>query len=122
MTALPLNTPPFILVQPQGQSALLGQIVMFKVVANGSVPLSYQWFFGPDPLPGETGPTLTVSFDFPDQAGDYHVVVSNDAGSATSDPATLSGPNQPPASGAFPRCRPKIHRLVGVEHQSRRAQ
>jgi hypothetical protein len=92
-----LNTPPFILVQPQDRSALPGEIVVFKVVANGSVPLSYQWFFGPDPLPGETGPTLTVSFDFPDQGGDYRVVVSNDAGSVTSDAATLSGPNQPPS-------------------------
>jgi hypothetical protein len=89
-TALPAGTTPFIVQQPQSVNPSLGSRVTFNVRANGSAPLSYQWFFGPDALPGETHPELSFTLDFPDQAGDYSVEVSNPFGSVRSSPATLT--------------------------------
>lgn len=83
-TALPPDTAPFIVENPQGVQATVGDRVVLMVRANGSAPLSYQWFFGPDPLPGETGPSLTLQLDYPDQAGDYSVEVSNPFGVVSS--------------------------------------
>ncbi len=75
--ALPAGTAPFIVTQPQDVLAGINDTVTLSVRANGSAPLNYQWFFGPDPLPGENGPTFSVLIEFPDQAGDYSVEVSN---------------------------------------------
>lgn len=83
-TALPPDTAPFIVEDPQGVQATVGDRVVLMVRANGSAPLSYQWFFGPDPLLDETGPSLTLQLDFPDQAGDYSVEVSNPFGFVSS--------------------------------------
>jgi hypothetical protein len=88
--ALPPGTAPFIVQQPRSVARVVTQTASFSVGANGSQPISYQWFFGPDPLPGETGPTLSFLIEFPDQAGQYSVEVSNPFGSVRSDPAILS--------------------------------
>lgn len=88
-TALPAGTAPFIVQQPQPFTATLGERVTYTVRANGSPALTYQWFFGFDPLPGETAPTLSFTLDFPDQAGDYSVEITSPFGSAHSDAATL---------------------------------
>ena len=82
--ALPPGTMPFIVTQPQGILAGINDTVTLSVRANGSAPLSYQWFNGPDPLPGQNGPTLSLFIDFPDVAGDYSVEVSNGFGSVHS--------------------------------------
>lgn len=88
-TALPPDTAPFIVEEPQGVQATIGDRVVLSVRANGSAPLSYQWFFGPDLLPGEMGPSLTLQLDYPDQAGDYSVEVSNPFGSVSSQAARV---------------------------------
>src|SRR6185295_19189366 len=72
-TALPAGTAPFIVEQPHSVNATLGSRVTFSARANGSAPLTYQWFFGADPIFGETRPELSFTLDFPDQAGDYVV-------------------------------------------------
>jgi len=89
-TALPAGTAPFIVEQPQSVNPSLGSRVTFRVRANGSGPLSYQWFYGNDALPGENSPELSFTLDFPDQAGDYHVEVSNAFGSVLSATAALT--------------------------------
>jgi len=89
-TALPAGTAPFIVQQPQNINPSLGSRVTFSVRANGSAPLSYQWFFGNDALPGETRPELSFTLDFPDQAGDYRVEVRNAFGTVLSSTATLT--------------------------------
>jgi hypothetical protein len=94
--ALPPNTAPFIVVQPQSVSADVGQTATLRVQANGSAPLTYQWFFGPDPIPNENGPALNVFIEFPDQYGAYTVEISNPFGTITSDPALIHAPNLPP--------------------------
>lgn len=56
-----------------------------SVVANGTAPLGYHWFFnGPtQPIPGASNSVLTLSNIQPAQAGTYTVVVSNQFGTAT---------------------------------------
>jgi hypothetical protein len=87
--ALPAGTAPFIVTQPQGASLAVGQVATFSVRANGSAPVEYQWYFGPDPIPGANSPTLTFPVEFTDVAGDYSVEVSNGFGLIRSQPARL---------------------------------
>ncbi len=74
-----------------------GGSASFTVEASGA-GLTYQWF-GPGgvaltdsdgEIEGSTSGTLTVFNAEPGDAGDYTVVVTNSAGSVTSDAATLS--------------------------------
>ena len=81
---------PSITTQPSSQTANVGDTVTFRVVASGTPPLSYQWKKDGGDIPGATGPDLTlVSVQLAD-AGSYNVEVGNNAGVATSDPATLT--------------------------------
>ena len=74
-----------------------GGSASFTVEASGA-GLTYQWF-GPGgvaltdsdgEIEGSTSGTLTVFNAEPGDAGDYTVVVTNSAGSVTSDAASLS--------------------------------
>src|SRR5581483_3883475 len=58
--------------------------------ASGSVPLSYLWTFGGNPLAGATVSSLSLTNVQPNQAGNYAVVVTNSVGSVTSTVATLT--------------------------------
>jgi alpha-tubulin suppressor-like RCC1 family protein len=82
--------PPQITTQPASQSANVGGSVSFTVVATGDAPLSYQWRRGDSDLPTATSATLTLNPLLYDDRGDYRVVVTNTAGSVTSDIAVLS--------------------------------
>jgi len=82
--------PPAIAAQPQNQSAVEGQDVTFSVTATGTAPLSYQWTFNGMPLPGGNEASITLqSVDLAD-AGEYRVVITNEAGSITSDATSLA--------------------------------
>jgi poly(beta-D-mannuronate) lyase len=92
--------PPGITSQPTNQTVLTGANATFTVVATGTAPLSYQWYFDTTTsLLDETNSSLTlISVDASDE-GDYHVEVSNAHGTpAVSDAATLTviPTNQPP--------------------------
>jgi Immunoglobulin I-set domain len=83
--------PPRIVTQPVGpQTAREGATIIFSVVATGDPPLLYQWRKDDVDIDGETTPTLTLSFVDDSDEGDYDVVVSNNSGTVTSDPATLT--------------------------------
>ncbi|HEX8291143.1 MAG TPA: immunoglobulin domain-containing protein, partial [Pyrinomonadaceae bacterium] len=82
--------PPTITTQPASQTANTGSGVTFGVVAGGTAPFNYQWQKNGSDIAGANGPGLTLSNVQPSDAGDYSVEVSNDAGVATSDPATLT--------------------------------
>ncbi len=92
---------PVITTQPTSQTVLVGADVSFKVVATGTAPLSYQWQKDTVNIAGATGDTLALTGVVSGDAGSYRVVVSNAAGSATSDAATLTvntqQENVPPA-------------------------
>ena len=91
------NPPPIITAQPQSQTVIVGSNVTFSVGAIGLPPLTYQWQFNAAALPAATNSTLTLTNVQFSQAGDYTVVVSNNAGSVTSAVATLTVILPPPA-------------------------
>jgi hypothetical protein len=81
---------PRILNQPVPQSAFEGSAATFTVSAVGALPLSFQWQFNSDNIPGATGQTLVIpSVDYAN-AGNYTVVVSNAMNTAASQPAQLT--------------------------------
>ena len=81
--------PPFIVSQPSGQVVAAGSSASLSVAADGSTPLSYEWFFDGKSLSGETDAALAVSEITSNQAGLYSVRVSNRYGSVLSSNATL---------------------------------
>ena len=83
--------PPAIITQPQSQTVLKNQSASFYVVASGTGPLSYQWFFNGVSLGiAATNATLSLNNVKAGQAGAYTVVMTNSMGSVTSAVATLT--------------------------------
>jgi uncharacterized repeat protein (TIGR02543 family) len=81
------GTLPTITVQPVSQNVSPGSSVSLTVAAEGSPPLSYQWRVNGTNLPGANSATLQLNNVQSSDTGLYDVVVSNSAGSVTSDPA-----------------------------------
>jgi endonuclease/exonuclease/phosphatase family metal-dependent hydrolase len=81
---------PQIITQPADQTVTVGSNASFSVVAQGSVPLSYQWSFSGTNLMGQSGSTLVLTNAGFDQAGPYSVFVSNSVGSTNSESAMLT--------------------------------
>jgi len=70
--------PPSITTQPQSQTVNQGDNVTFAVVASGSPPFSYQWYFNQtQAIPWGVTSTLTITNVQPANAGSYSVVVHN---------------------------------------------
>ncbi len=88
--ALAVLVPPSIIRQPINQTATNGMNVIFTTVATGTSPLGYQWLFNGTPLPGQNGTFLVLSSVQARQAGNYSVLVTNIAGSASSSNANLT--------------------------------
>jgi hypothetical protein len=86
---LDVLVPAVILVAPQNVSAVPGITVTFSVTAYSPIPLSYQWQFNGEDLPGRTGPTLTIPNVQPADGGDYTVLVSDALSTISSPKATL---------------------------------
>ena len=63
-----------------------GSNVVLSVSFNGTPPFNYQWRFNGVPIPGATNATLTLNNLADANSGNYSVVASNEAGSATSAP------------------------------------
>jgi hypothetical protein len=81
---------PAITTQPSNASVTAGASVTFTVAASGSSPLTYQWQKGGATIAGATSATYTISTTTMNDAGTYTCVVTNSAGSATSNAATLT--------------------------------
>ena len=89
---------PTILTPPQNQTVLPGAGAIFNVAASGSTPLSYQWYFNTNTaIAGANNSSLTLNNVQATNAGTYHVVVNNLAGSVTSSVALLLLDNSPVA-------------------------
>jgi len=82
------STAPTITGQPQNLTLSPGQNALFSVTASGGT-LTYQWMKDGVAINGATGSTLSVSAVKVSDAGNYTVVVTNSAGSVTSNAATL---------------------------------
>ncbi|PYU79906.1 MAG: hypothetical protein DMG50_22065, partial [Acidobacteria bacterium] len=79
----PKNSPPAapsITTQPANQTVTAGQMATFAVAAAGTAPLSYQW------QKSYTTPATTSA----DNNSQFTIVVSNTAGSVTSNAALLT--------------------------------
>ncbi|MBI5424829.1 MAG: immunoglobulin domain-containing protein [Opitutae bacterium] len=83
-------TAPSITTQPAAQTVNVGASVSFIVAASGTAPLSYEWRKDGATIAGATSSTFTIAAAANGDAGTYSVVVSNSAGSATSNGATLT--------------------------------
>ena len=81
--------PARITSQPQSQTNRAGTTATFTVTATGTAP-GYQWYQGATPIGGATNAALTLLNVQDANAGSYHVVLSNAAGTVTSSDATLT--------------------------------
>ncbi|MCX6924577.1 MAG: immunoglobulin domain-containing protein [Verrucomicrobia bacterium] len=85
-----IASPPTILVPPWNRTAVAGRFMDFVVSAEGSLPLSYQWFFNGSAVAGATGTDLHFTNVQVSQSGNYTVVVTNVFGGIRSAPAVLN--------------------------------
>src|SRR5437773_2123290 len=82
---------PSITTQPVNQTVTVGQTATFTVVATGTAPLSYQWQKNGTAISGATSASYTTAATTSsDNSAQFVVVVSNTAGSVTSNAATLT--------------------------------
>ena len=95
--------PPAITTHPADLTVAEGQTATFTVAATSSVTLTYQWQRDDADIPGATSvtyetPATTLAAD----GAQFTCIVSNSAGSVTSDPATLTVNLAPPAIATHP--------------------
>ena len=98
------DTPPVITLQPGNATVTLGATASFSTSASGTPTLAYQWQRAPAGSSTFTVISGANSVDYTtpatlasDNGAQYRVVVSNGAGSATSNAATLTvTSNTPP--------------------------
>jgi hypothetical protein len=82
---------PVITTQPSNMTVAVSQMATFSVVAAGTAPLSYQWQKNAANINGATGSGYTTpATASTDNGSKFQVVVSNSAGSITSNAATLT--------------------------------
>ena len=98
-------TAPTITQHPAAQTATAGQSATFTVAAGGTDPLSYQWQRNGSPIAGAVAASYTTpATTLADSGASFLVVVSNSAGTATSNPAVLTVSSSPappvPPSGS----------------------
>jgi hypothetical protein len=82
-------SPPVITINPVSQTIGSGGSVLFEVLATGTPPLNYQWFFNGQPITNATGTFFGISNVQLENAGNYFATVANFFGSVTSSVAAL---------------------------------
>ena len=102
----PQSAAPTISTQPINVTVNVGQPATFSVVAAGTSPLTYQWQRNSANISAANSTSYTIpATAAADSGATFDVVVSNSAGTLTSNPATLtvsaSGPPPPPPAGAM---------------------
>jgi hypothetical protein len=83
------NPPPTISAHPQSVSVTKGGTLTLSAVVNGA-NLSFQWKHNGVAIAGANGPSYTKTSVTESDAGTYTLIVSNDADSITSQPATVT--------------------------------
>lgn len=81
---------PVITQSPAAATGYAGRTAKFAVSADGTAPLSYQWFKGNTALEGATNDTLVVEAVMADNGAIFKAVVTNQLGAATSAGAALT--------------------------------
>src|ERR1700728_881606 len=98
------NTAPWIGTQPLNQYAVLGTPATFSVMAYGSPPLTYQWYFNGAAIDPATSSTYTIPAIAINDAGTFTVTVKSNysSGSTNSANATLTIVIPPQVSNIAP--------------------
>jgi Abnormal spindle-like microcephaly-assoc'd, ASPM-SPD-2-Hydin len=82
---------PAILTQPTNRTVTAGQIASFSVASTGTAPLMYQWKRGGAAIIGANSSNYSTAVTTSaDNGAQFSVTVSNGAGTATSNAATLT--------------------------------
>jgi glucose/arabinose dehydrogenase len=84
------STAPSISSHPANVTVAAGQSASFTVAASGTAPLAYQWQRNGVNIANATSPTFTLTTTAADNGAMFRAVVSNAAGSVTSNAATLT--------------------------------
>lgn len=80
-----------VITGPSNQSVNVGQNAIFSISVTGTGPFSYQWFLNGILIPGATGPSYAkTNVKLSDSGGQYSIQVTNSAGTANSQIATLT--------------------------------
>lgn len=83
--------PPVIYQQPQGLVVTAPAVATFTVYAQGTWPMTYQWYKNGVAIAGATDNTFTSSeTTTADNGAKFTVIISNSAGKVTSAPAILT--------------------------------
>ena len=91
LTVTDLAVAPAITRQPENLSVITGTTASFSVSATGTSPFSYQWKKNGTDISGATASTYTTpATSSADNDAVFTVVVSNSAGTATSNTARLT--------------------------------
>ena len=91
LTVNSADTKPTITGQPENQSVTVGQTATFSVSASGTTPFTYQWQKNSANITGATNSSYTTpATTSADNGAKFDVIVTNSAGSATSNQATLT--------------------------------
>ena len=95
--------PPVITNNPVSFTNVAGGNATFTVLAGGSAPLAYQWYFNTNTaLSDATNTSFPLTGIRASQTGYYQVVITNGGGSITSTPASLVVTNPLPATLTAP--------------------
>ena len=86
---LTVNESPSIVTQPISSIACSGSSAMLSVSANGTAPLSYQWYKGGSPITGAISNAYIIGSATTTDAGSYYCKVTNTCSIVTSNTATL---------------------------------
>ena len=85
-----VGSAPTVSIQPLSQAVIAGGTVNLSVIVDGTAPFGYQWRKDGTPILGATTATFTLSSVQSSDAAAYAVVISNPAGSSTSNVAILA--------------------------------
>jgi outer membrane protein assembly factor BamB len=84
-------TAPQITTQPANETVSVGQAASFKVIASGTAPLQYEWRKNGSAIAGAASSTyITAATVSGDNGSTFTVVITNAAGSVTSNAAMLT--------------------------------
>ncbi len=81
---------PVFSTEPASQVVLAGSTATLTASADGTAPISYQWYDNNAPISGATSYILTLANIQTSADGSYYVTASNSVGVATSDAAQLT--------------------------------
>ena len=91
VAVLTVHVPADIIQPPTNQAAVVGSSATFGVLAMGTMPLSYQWYFEGAALAGQTNSALQLANVGLGDTGDYQVVVTNLYGSTSTEAGLVVG-------------------------------